>query len=60
MAVQQIEELRLQRRTWPARVEIGEEWVLHFLEHRAASSRDARRLASDVLPTPIGPSMAMY
>ena len=60
MPVEQVEQLRLQRRAGASGVEIGEERIVRFLEHAVASRREASRSASDDLPTPIGPSIAMY
>ena len=33
MAIEQVKELRLQRRARAAAVEVGEEWIVGFLEH---------------------------
>jgi hypothetical protein len=58
--VEQIEQLGLERGARPIRVEIGQERVVVVFEDDVASNRVPSRSASAVLPTPIGPSTAMW
>ena len=52
VTVEQVEELRLERRAGPIGVEVGEKRVLGVFEDGGASSLRASRSASRVLPDP--------
>ena len=44
MAVEEIEELRLQRRAGTVGVEVAEKWVLHFFQHDRGVQSSAEAL----------------